>query len=155
MARYYVDNEMGRQISAEQALGLLDIAEESALVISPNNAQEPEWICLCCKCCCGVLKGSGLLENPADYAHSSYQAEVDAKLCSACGVCLDRCQIDARKVGNDGAMEVDPARCLGCGLCVSTCPENAATLVEKTNVDVPPRIFDDTMAKIAKERGLG
>jgi Pyruvate/2-oxoacid:ferredoxin oxidoreductase delta subunit len=153
-AQYYIDNGMGREISSEEALKLLDLAEESSLVLCPTNAQELAWTCCCCTCCCGILRGLSLFENPADYVNSSYQARIDGEVCSTCGACVEKCQIEAIKE-NEDVMEVDPARCIGCGLCVSTCPEEAIAFVERPDSDVPPRDYDETMAKIAKERGLG
>jgi Pyruvate/2-oxoacid:ferredoxin oxidoreductase delta subunit len=153
-AQYYIDNGMGREISSEEALKLLDLAEESSLVLCPTNAQELAWTCCCCKCCCGILRGLSLFENPADYVNSSYQARIDPELCSMCGTCGEKCQIEAINEGAD-AMEVDHARCIGCGLCVSACPEEAIAFVDRPDSDVPPRDYDETMAMIAKERGLG
>ncbi len=151
--QYVVDNKMGRQITTDEALKILDLAEESALVLCPSNTQDISWICCCCGCCCGGLRRLKLLENPADYMASSYRAEIDPQLCSLCQLCLDRCQVDAIKE-NEQAMEVDPARCIGCGLCVPTCPESAISLVGKPQANVPPKDFEDMLARIAKERGL-
>jgi ferredoxin len=152
-AQYYIDNGMGRKIRSEEALKLLDLAEKSSLVLCPTNAQELAWTCCCCTCCCGVLRGLRLFENPADYVSSSYQARIDPELCSMCGTCGEKCQIEAINEGAD-EMEVDPARCIGCGLCVPSCPEEAITLLEKPGVDAPPTDFEDMMSKISEERGL-
>jgi Pyruvate/2-oxoacid:ferredoxin oxidoreductase delta subunit len=152
-AQYVLDNDAGRQISTEEAMKLLDLAEESALVLEPSNTQELSWICCCCGCCCGGLRRMRMLENPADYVRSYYYAKVDAELCTACGTCLERCQMAAIKE-NSEAMEVDIARCIGCGLCVPTCPAEAISLVEKPGAITPPKDFDDMLARLSKERGL-
>jgi len=152
-AQYYIDNGIGRRISEDEALKLLELAEESGLVISPTNAREIINICLCCGCCCGVLRGLKLFERPADHVNSPYLARIETELCSACGTCLERCQIDAIEEGEE-AMEVDPARCIGCGLCLPTCPEEAITLVEKPGTDAPPANIVEMLVRIALERGL-
>ncbi len=153
-AQYGIDNGTGTQITPEEALKLLDKAEEAALVMSPSNTQELEFICCCCGCCCGGLKGTKLLENPAEYFHSYYTAEIDADECTACGTCLDRCQIDAI-VEKDDAMQVNPARCIGCGLCVDTCPMEAITMKEKEGVEDPSADLDEMLQRLASERGVG
>jgi ferredoxin len=152
-ARYILDNEMGRQVSTDKAMKLLDLAEESALVLSPSNSQELAFLCCCCGCCCGSLKRLKLLDNPADYMQTYYSAAIDPDACTACGTCVDRCQIDAIEEKGD-VMEVNPARCIGCGLCVSTCPAEAIKLNEKPGAEAPPADMDEVMVRLAKERGL-
>ena len=90
---------MGKRISTEEALRLLGLAEESALVLSPSNTKELAFICCCCGCCCGQLKRLKMLPNPADFFQSYYLARIDPDSCTACGDCMDRCQVDAIKEG--------------------------------------------------------
>ena len=153
-AQYGIDNGTGTQVTPEEALKLLDKAEEAALVLSPSNTKELEFICCCCGCCCGGLKGTKLLENPADFFQSYYTATIDADECTACETCIDRCQIDAIEEKGD-VMEVNPARCIGCGLCVDTCPTEAITLKEKEGVEAPPADLDEVFQRLASERGVG
>jgi len=150
-ARYYIDNKMARAISTEEALKLLDQAEESALVLCPSNTQELEVICCCCTCCCPILKPSKMMPRPADIVRSYYQAEIDPDLCSASGECIERCQMDAIKEGED-VSEIIDGRCIGCGLCVSSCPEEAISLIAKPGMEAPPKDFHDTLRKIEIER---
>ncbi len=151
--QYILDNEMGRRISKEEALKFLDLAEESALVLQPSNTQELSFVCCCCGCCCGVLQGLKQLPNPADFCRSYYLAKIDPDSCTACGDCMQRCQVDAIKEGD--VMEVEPARCIGCGLCVSTCPTEAIELVAKEDLKTPPKDFDELLGSLAQERGVG
>lgn len=151
-ARYYVENGMGRRISVEEALEILDLAEKEALVLSPSNAEKTPNICCCCGCCCGILRGLKEMPRPADYVHSPFQARIDPDLCSACGTCVERCQVDA--IIEDEVMEVDTGRCIGCGLCVPTCPEDAISLVEKPDQDPVPKDMVDMGVRILKDRGL-
>jgi Pyruvate/2-oxoacid:ferredoxin oxidoreductase delta subunit/DNA-binding Lrp family transcriptional regulator len=129
-ARWYIDNGLGREISREECLEILDRAEEAAMVLSPSNAQAFVNICTCCSCCCNMLKGLRTFERPADHAGSSFQAKIDPAECTACGTCLERCQIEAIIEG-DEHNEVDLARCIGCGLCVSYCPAGALEMAAK------------------------
>lgn len=152
-AQYGIDNGTGTQVTVEEALKLLDKAEEAALVMSPSNTQELEFICCCCGCCCGGLKNLKLLDNPADFVQSYYRAVIDADECTACGTCVERCQVDAIEEKDD-VMEVNPARCIGCGLCVSECPAEAITLEEKEGEEAPPVDLDEVFQRIAAERGV-
>jgi electron transport complex protein RnfB len=152
-AQWYIDNGLGREISKEECLEILDKAEEAALVLSPSNAQAFVNICTCCSCCCNMLKGLRTFERPADHAGSSFQAMIDSDSCTACGTCLDRCQIEAIIEGDEYS-EVDPVRCIGCGLCVSTCPEEAIEMVAKAEAKAPPENIFARDMKLAAERGL-
>jgi ferredoxin len=127
-------------------LDLLDAADREGLVLQPENTKKPLFVCCCCGCCCAVLTSAKRFPKPAEYFSSSFQAEVDADLCDACGVCQTRCQMDALLDGDaagDGKIQVDRERCIGCGLCVTTCPSGALRLVENPRRKVPP---DDTKA---------
>jgi electron transport complex protein RnfB len=153
IGQFYIDNKLGRQITFNEALKVLDLGEEAALVLCPTNTVEHAAICLCCTCCCGVLSGMKLLPNPADYIDSTYQAAIDPGLCNSCGVCTDRCQMGA--INNDNSSySVNTKRCIGCGLCISSCATNAVSLHVKEGPVVPPLNFDDLLDKISKERGL-
>ena len=91
------------------------------------------------------------MPRPADRVHSYYQAKIDSELCSACGQCIERCQMAAIKEGEDSS-EMIEGRCIGCGLCVSTCPTEAISMVAKSGMEAPPKGFEDTLQKIEAER---
>jgi len=50
--RYYIDNGWGKQIDVDQALKILDEAEQMGLVLTSLNTQKLEVVCCCCACCC-------------------------------------------------------------------------------------------------------
>ncbi len=152
-AQFYIDNGLGRKIGSEEALEILAIAEESALVLCPNNAQRILNVCCCCSCCCGLLRNIKLLDRPADAIHSSYQASIDRDLCNCCGGCLERCQMDAL-TERDDFMEVDETRCIGCGLCLGYCPQGSISMVARPDSEVPPGNIVETFTRISAERGL-
>ncbi len=138
-ADYYVATGMGRWVTKEEALARLDACEEAGLIPQFSNSENPEALCNCCAECCGALRLLKLSPQPGLMAASNHYAVLDQDLCTACGVCVDRCQMDAITVGDEVA-ELNRDRCIGCGLCVSTCPEDALSLVEKPEADrqVPP-----------------
>lgn len=130
-ADYYVENKMGRYISQEEALAVLDKAEEAGLVNQPANMVNPGGMCNCCGDCCGLLRALKKTPRPADMVFNNYYAAVDADLCTGCETCLDRCQMAAVAINEDSIAAVDENRCIGCGLCVTTCPSEAMHLKQK------------------------
>jgi len=152
-AHYCIENKMGRKISEEELVDILKRGEEKALVLSPTNAKNILNICMCCGCCCGILRLLKRFPQPAQHVQSSFYARIVSDLCTMCGACVDRCQMEAISAGSD-YYKINRERCIGCGLCVTTCPTEAITLQAKSK---PPRIPDtivDLHIKIAKERGI-
>jgi len=133
-ADYYGRLGIGRTIDREEALAILQQADEAGLVLQPGNSQRAGFICCCCGDCCGVLRLAKRHPRPATILVSPFFVEVDAQLCSACGDCEFRCQMEAIAVEN-GHATVDRDRCIGCGLCVTTCSEEAVTLVRKPETE--------------------
>jgi electron transport complex protein RnfB len=152
-AFFYEQNGLGRPISQEEALAILKTAEEAGLVLQPSNSQKPINICMCCGCCCQILKNMRAMDKPALSVHTNYYAEVIAENCTACETCLDRCQMDAITVADSATVDLD--RCIGCGLCVPTCPSDALVLKQKetTQQYIPPSNTMKTYFKMAQERG--
>jgi NAD-dependent dihydropyrimidine dehydrogenase PreA subunit len=139
---FYVDAGQGRNISQEEALSLIDQAEKEGLVLQPSNTRDLFCICLCCGDCCEVLTGAKTFDRPADYLISNFYVVHNPELCQDCGVCMERCQMEAIRKA-DGVYQIDLGRCIGCGLCVSTCPGNANKLVQKKELRVPPKGITD------------
>jgi ferredoxin len=152
-AYYYEGNNIGRTITQEEALEILNEGFEAGLVLQPGNSQKPSNICLCCGCCCQILRNMKTLDKPARHVNSNYYAEVEAESCTACGVCEERCQMDAVTI--DEVAAIDRDRCIGCGLCVPTCEYEAIRLIEKEETEkwVPPQNIVETYINIAHERG--
>jgi len=137
-ADYTIERGSGREVSKEEAIKLLDQAEEAGLVhVTMNKAGVGHFICNCCGCCCQsftLLISDGLpLCDP-----SRWRPQVDADLCSACGECEDRCWFDAILVGDDDYAVVDDEKCLGCGQCAYVCPEEAIALAEAREPEFIP-----------------
>jgi len=152
-AHYYEGNQIGRVIDREEALEILQKGIEAGLVLQPGNSQKPVNICMCCGCCCQILKNLKKADKPGRYACTSYFASVDPEVCTACGLCAESCQMDA--IGVEETAVVDLERCIGCGLCVAACEYSAIKLKEKGADEkwVPPRNIVETYINIARERG--
>ncbi len=127
-----------RAISKEEALEILAEADKEGLVHAPSNTQEEvNYICNCCTCSCGVLRGMVEYGNTDIIARSDFYAVVDPDLCTTCEDCLERCQFNALIMNNDTCI-VNRTLCVGCGLCVTTCPTEALTLEQKNLEEITP-----------------
>ncbi len=155
--RWYADRflrwGMGRSITKDEALAILDKAQEVGLVLQPLNSQRPLAVCCCCGDCCGILRTVKRFPRPAELYATNYYAEIDPELCTGCEICVPRCQLDAITMVN-GAAVVDLDRCIGCGNCVASCDSDAAQLRKKETELVPPKGTGDLYMKImAKKAG--
>jgi Na+-translocating ferredoxin:NAD+ oxidoreductase RNF subunit RnfB len=153
-AHYYVENNMGRFITKEEAKEIVKNNDKAGLVMQPFNAQKVQGMCSCCGDCCGMLRSLKLQPVPAEAVKSNYYARVDDDECTGCETCVDRCQMDAIQIIDETA-DIDLDRCIGCGLCVTTCPVEAMHLVKKDEDSQyqPPRTGIETYMNIAVERG--
>ena len=110
---------------------------------SVNNAQtEVYYVCNCCTCSCGVLRGMVEYGSEHSIARSDFYATVDEDHCTGCESCLERCLFNAMTMV-DGICEVNKVNCYGCGLCISSCATDALSLVQKGPEEVAPPPADD------------
>ena len=153
-ADYYDRNGIGRVIDLQETLDILSKAEEAGMVLQPSNAQKIVNICCCCGCCCQLLKQLKTYPKPVDLVSTSFVAVHDADTCEACGICIERCQMDALLMKDD-RIEIDIDRCIGCGLCVSRCPTGSIRLVRKPDDEQSkiPKNIVQTSIQLARKRG--
>lgn len=130
-AEYYIEQGWARRVSQEEALKILEEAEEAGLVHQIPDTQDPGAICNCCPNCCGQLRILKMLPNPAALIPTNYYCRVDADLCNGCETCVDRCSMEAIHVTSEAVVRIEPDRCIGCGLCINACADRALTLVSK------------------------
>jgi electron transport complex protein RnfB len=143
-------------LSLEEALAMLDHFEEMGLVHTVSNVAEGVgYVCNCCGCCCGILRGITDFGIQESVAQANYYATIDPEACLDCGICRERCQVHAI-VSAGGSSVVDRQRCIGCGLCVTGCPNHAAELQPKPEEEVvhPPTSFTDWEQRRLRNRGL-
>lgn len=149
-------SEVDRAITKEEALDILRDAEEAGLVHSTGNFRGPHYyICNCCACCCGILRGVTEFGVPTAIAKSDFRAEMDVESCIGCGDCIERCQFGALALSED-VCEVDYSRCVGCGVCAVVCPTDALYLERRSAGEVPPPPADirEWGIQRAEQRGI-
>jgi Na+-translocating ferredoxin:NAD+ oxidoreductase subunit B len=132
-------------ITQDEALDMLDLAEELGMVHSVSNMQEGlSFICNCCGCCCAILRGITDWGLDKSVVQANYFAEIDRDSCSGCATCVNRCQTKAISLEDNIAI-INKSLCIGCGLCVSSCPTESARLMRKPDSEIipPPVNFAD------------
>ena len=153
-AEYYHRNGLGRFLDKQEALDLLKKADEAGLVLQPSFAKEIVNICCCCGCCCQVLKTYKRHPRPAELVSSPFIAALNSETCSGCGVCVDRCQMDALALSGEKVVLTE-SQCIGCGLCVTTCPTQSLSLKRKSqekHSEIPNNMIKSYIHR-AKVRG--
>lgn len=150
---YYTRNGLGRTIDLKEALEILKRADRAGLVLQSSNAQKIMNICCCCGCCCQVLKTVKRHPKPSSIISSPFQAHAEPETCEGCGVCVERCQMEALALKDDKVV-LDLDRCIGCGLCVTTCSTGSLTLERKPDAGqryVPRNMFE-ALYRLARVR---
>lgn len=144
-------------LTQDESMQTLRRAADAGLVHSVSNNQEGLWyICNCCTCSCGVLRGMAEMGIANVVARSAFVNTVDADLCVGCEDCVPYCQFDALALGDDNVMQVNAVRCVGCGVCVPQCNDHAMVLVRRPDDEIKPIPVTekDWMAERAAARNL-
>jgi NAD-dependent dihydropyrimidine dehydrogenase PreA subunit len=126
-AEFYIENGIGREITAEEALDIIERADRAGLVHAGTNTVHLSNLCNCCPCCCASMKGITTRGHDRRlYLNALFEAVVDQEECTGCGDCEDRCPVGALTLA--AAASVSRDECLGCGLCAGACERGAITL---------------------------
>lgn len=102
MADYVVEtNKGGRYVTKEEALKILQKAEDNGFVHQITNIDGEDKIFAICNCnvnVCYALRTSQLFNTP-NMSRSAYIAHVETDKCVACGRCVEFCPAGAVKLG--------------------------------------------------------
>ncbi len=101
LAEYMDDRGIGRYITKEEALEILERAERHGYVHQITNIDGPGKIVAICNCApgvCNALRTSQLYNTP-NMSASAYRAHVEKEKCVACGKCVEVCPVGAAKLG--------------------------------------------------------
>lgn len=151
-AQFVIDRGMGRKVTKEEAMEILDQSEKAGLVHCTNNRQEIDFLCNCCACHCIILQDALAHPKPGLAMNSGFQPLWNSELCTACETCIERCPMDAVSMGKDDVPQANLERCIGCGVCATGCPEEAIEIEERTGIAVPP--LDNKALKEAVKASL-
>ena len=127
-----------RALTRDEAMATLRRASEAGLVHTVTNTVEgASYICNCCTCSCGLLRGMAELGIANVVASSPFVNLVQDELCTGCEDCVPACQFTALSM-DESLVRVDRDRCVGCGVCVLTCAAEALVLVRRPADEVKP-----------------
>jgi Pyruvate/2-oxoacid:ferredoxin oxidoreductase delta subunit len=144
-AEYAIARGTGKELTKDEAMKIMDVAEEAGLIHSVfNGSVVTNVICNCCADCCVFyypLAKYGVLEKGV--AKSRFQAEVDKATCKGCQTCVERCPFEAVgmvKISGEKKLkaQINSEKCFGCGVCVVGCESEAIRLVEVRPPDYIP-----------------
>lgn len=155
MAQMALANDVGRKITRDEAMPIIEQSQKEGLVLQPSNTKKAEFICSCCGCCCGMLDLHKNLPKPLDFWATNFHAVVDKTTCVGCGNCEESCQVGAVSVSEkEQYAVVNLDRCLGCGVCVSNCPTESISLLKKPTEVIPPQTREE-LVDIIMDRKKG
>jgi Pyruvate/2-oxoacid:ferredoxin oxidoreductase delta subunit len=135
-AEYAITRGSGKELTRDEAMEIMDVAEEAGLIHSVfNGSAVTNVICNCCADCCIFyypLTKHGVLEKGV--AKSRFQAEVDKETCEGCQTCVERCPFEAVemvKIPGEKKLkaQVILEKCFGCGVCAVGCESEAIKLI--------------------------
>jgi Pyruvate/2-oxoacid:ferredoxin oxidoreductase delta subunit/DNA-binding Lrp family transcriptional regulator len=136
----YIDRVgIGRKITLDEAIQILEKAEKAGLVhIANNQSDKHSFICNCCPDCCGFLSLYNKLKFlKGAVAKSNFIPRVEQSLCSKCKKCMTICPVNAAFIKYGSKEDLSDAKviirediCIGCGICASNCPKEAIKLVK-------------------------
>ena len=155
VARFQIEQGLAKKISKKEAVEILHFSEEQGLVhLADNHAGELSSVCNCCSCCCMFIQGLTAFEFPHALARANYYMEIDQEKCKKCGLCSERCPVEAVAYTRTEVPVVDSDRCIGCGVCRPTCPTEAARLVRKREEESTPLLASREAAQtMLRSRG--
>jgi Na+-translocating ferredoxin:NAD+ oxidoreductase subunit B len=136
----FVRSKTDRVITRDEAVQILRSTEEAGLVHTVGNYRDGiDYICNCCSCCCGILRGIAQYGISSAVAHSDFFLVVEDDACTGCNNCIERCQFNAL-LAADGIVAVDYQHCMGCGICVVACTVDALHLERRPEKEItlPP-----------------
>ena len=100
-ADYCRETGHGRDITYEEAMEILQKAEDRGYVHQVTNIDGSDKIFAICNCAigiCNALRTSQLFNTP-NLSRSAYAAETDPEKCVACGKCVETCPAGAVRLG--------------------------------------------------------
>lgn len=153
MAEYFIENDIGKQITQDEAIAIVEDVISKGMVVEAICAKNPDIICCCHSESCGNLMGWRGANGQGECGKyfNAYTLEYDKDKCLKCGLCVSKCPMHSITQGEDGYVTVDDA-CVRCGQCVPACPGKARILKAQENYPELPEDYIDCNLFFAKDR---
>jgi ferredoxin len=134
---------LGRFPDAASSLEVLDKEEakkifrqydQEGLMHSIWTGVTPYVIGICnCDRDCGAYKWYIEMRGAPNFFRAEYICQIDWDLCTGCKSCISQCQFGAQFYSSAlSKVYIDPTRCFGCGVCRAGCPNDAITLIPRS-----------------------
>ncbi|MHA1804079.1 MAG: 4Fe-4S binding protein [Promethearchaeota archaeon] len=141
LAKTTLDQGIGKEVTLEELLSIMEKAEKEGLVHETFNMQDTAmFVCNCCSCCCGFLKSVKEHKNYGSIIKSNFEPRILQDACNLCETCIRMCPMEAiyhhwphEADLSDNMIIIRKEVCIGCGICASNCPSNAIVLEKVRN----------------------
>ena len=151
MAEYYIENGIGRQITRDEAVAVIERSIDAGMVIQSAYTKDSEIFCSCHGDCCDILASyvaCGCIPGNSFNNISHYSLAVDTESCLKCGMCANQCPLYAVTMDEEtGLPTVNAGLCIRCGQCARTCPVEARKLTLRSDFaempELPKTMLDD------------
>jgi Fe-S-cluster-containing hydrogenase component 2 len=167
-ADFMIRNKLAREVTRSEMQDNFAESKAKGLVLVADNVRNNmKFVCHCCECCCLLLHAINKHGYPHVIVTSNYIAQIDAKACSGCELCVEACPIHAisvdsvkpeagRPAARGGATpppRVDAALCLGCGVCAVQCTTGACELKQRAQRVIHPETTFERLMLQCLEKG--
>lgn len=158
-ARFSVEEGIGKFVSEEECLEILERCEKEGLIhCTQNTTDKHGFICNCCTCCCGIFNTAIEQNLMGLFQKSDYVPVVDHDACSKCKKCIKYCKFNAvmyhmgeKEDKSQDRVLIREDVCIGCGVCASNCPTEAIYL-KKVHDQQPAGSFVEAVMKMMNEQ---
>jgi Pyruvate/2-oxoacid:ferredoxin oxidoreductase delta subunit len=153
-AQYAIERLGARKLSKQEAMEVLNRAEEAGLIhMSQNMTEGISFLCNCDRWHCVSVQNALAKAKPGHFFNSGFEPRFDPDLCAACQACIDRCPAEALVMREEGHPLVNLDRCFGCAVCATGCPSQAISMVNKPGFPPPPKDAKAFMEAVKASRG--
>lgn len=153
MAEYFIENDIGKQITQDEAIKVVEDIISRGMVVEAICAKNPDIICCCHSESCGNLMAYRGIDGKAAASKyfNAYTLDYDKDKCLKCGLCVNKCPMHSIQQGEDGYVTLDDA-CVRCGQCVPDCPGKARILKPLADYPELPEDYVDCNRYFAADR---
>ncbi len=155
LADFVVERGLARELTKQEALDVIRLAEESGLVHFVDNAEgHIKHNCNCCGCACWNVGNIRRRKIPRDAIMATYfMRGTDTDECTGCGECAEICPVEAVQM-SDGEPIIDTEWCIGCGVCATVCENDAVVLTVREDKigERPAATFQELHERILEEK---
>jgi len=159
-AQALIRNGIAEPIKTAAAMKILETSREAGLAQTGDHVQrDVGFICNCCGCCCGLIKGIRSFGIENAIVSSNWIMATDTDQCTGCGLCAKACPVEAISVVQKDPKDrkskravLDEPVCMGCGVCYSACKSGAISMKARPQRSITPETVFDRVVRMAIER---